>query len=128
MRVTSLFKETDRQHDAEFLCEIGHSGYQRIALRRRGELEVINQLVLTEIRSLEQFLDQDRVRTLRGGGAHKLLRFRDVLRRVPGTGKLGCCKGYFSHAGSCWVMQWMPPPPSTISSASIWRISRSGNS
>src|SRR5690348_4099376 len=119
MRVSCLLEKAHRQHDAEFLREIGHLGQKRIAFRRRRELEVIDQLVLTEIWRLEQFLDQDDVRALRRRRADKLFRFGDILRRIPGAGKLCGRKYDVPHAGSCWVMQWMPPPPSTMSSASI---------
>src|SRR6185312_10784614 len=51
---------------------------------------------------------------------------REIGEDARGAGGLRLGGAHQGLAGSCWVMQWMPPPPSTMSSASICRMSRSG--
>ncbi len=49
---------------------------------------MIGQLVLAEIRRLEQVLDQDHVRALSAAARTSLFGLRDIRGRIPGTGEL----------------------------------------
>src|SRR5580704_6539285 len=126
MCVPGALEETDGHNDAEFAGELRHRRDQSVAFKRRGQPEMVGRLVLAEIRRFKQFLDEHDIRALPGCLADQFLRFRDIGGPIPRARKLRGGDRHRSHAGSCWVMQWMPPPPSTISSASICRISRPG--
>src|ERR1043166_3222618 len=106
---------------------MGKFGDHRVAVEGPCQGEMVGRLVLTEIGRLKQFRQQDNVRRPGMSPADHVLCFCDVGGTIPSAGELYGRQSDRRHAvGSCWVMQWMPPPPCTISSASICMMSRPG--
>src|SRR5690348_169738 len=126
MGMTRLLEETYRQNDTEGFRQVGHLRDQLVAFEGCGQREMIRGLVLAEIRRFEQFLDENGVGAFCRRLTHQSLGLFDIRTPVPAAGKLRCGERDLSHSGSCCVMQWMPPPPSTMSSAWICRMSRPG--
>ncbi len=77
-RVVGALEDTDGEDDTKLFGECAKALDGGIALDRFGSVEVLGELVLTEVRTLEQFRDQDDLRALAARVAYETLRRRDV--------------------------------------------------
>lgn len=84
--------------------EVGDGG---VLLDRGGQLQVVRVRLLAEVGGLEQFLDQDDLRTPGGGLAHQFLGAGDVRRTIPGAGHLGGGDGDVAGHGAPRVLARM---------------------
>ncbi|MCY1431409.1 hypothetical protein D9M71_473760 [compost metagenome] len=86
-------EEADRQHHLQLGGDLPEVRDGFVLFHAGGQLGVVGVRLLAEVGGLEQFLDQDDLRTLCGRLAHQLLGVGDVGGAIPGTGHLGGCDG-----------------------------------
>ena len=94
------FEERHRQDDTQFARQRGEAGDQRMALNRRGPVEIARVLGDTEIGAVEQFLQQDHLPAFgRRATDHRLGPVG--IGGVVGCGReLGDGKGDLTHPDS----------------------------
>ena len=101
------FEEADRQYHLQLPGEGLEVGDGGVLLDRGGQLQVVRVRLLAEVGGLEQFLDQDDLRTPGGGLAHQFLGAGDVRRTIPGAGHLGGGDGDVAGHGAPRVLARM---------------------
>jgi hypothetical protein len=87
--VVRTLEHGHRQHDAEIRREAGEAQDGWILGHRGGQLEVTRQVILAEVRRLEELLNEYHLGPSPGRLAHQPLRIRDVRLAVPAAGHLG---------------------------------------
>ncbi len=97
MRETRTLEIGDRQDHLQPPGQIAKMLHQTAVLQCAGQGQVPRRDFETEIGCLEQFLQQDDLRAILGGGGDDILGFLDVLILVPGTGHLGGRDGDIRH-------------------------------
>ena len=93
--VLRALEHRERQYDLQLLRDLREPLDRRVLRDRQRELEVLREVVLAEVRRLEQLLDQDDVGALLRGLADQALGVRDVGLAVPAAGHLRRGDGHF---------------------------------
>ncbi len=86
-----------RNHRVQFRREFRKPDDRRVAGKRFRQREIFLILVFAEVRRLEQFLDEDHLRTLLRSGASQLFGAGNIGLDVPAAGELGGGDGHATH-------------------------------
>ncbi|MNF87412.1 hypothetical protein D3C84_698770 [compost metagenome] len=88
-RASRQFEETDRQYNLQLFGQCLEMLDSGVGFNRGSQLQVVRVRLLTEVRSFEQFLDQDDLRALGRGFADQLFGGGQVVLAIPGARHLG---------------------------------------